>query len=189
MMKDLVLKNRSYRRFHQDVSIDLETLRELVDLARLSASATNAQPLRYILSCDPGKNASVFSSVGWAGYLKDWPGPGDGERPSAYIIILEDTRITHPMRIDHGIAAQSMMLGAAEKGLGGCMIATIDKPALRRALQIPDQYEILLVLALGKPKETVVIEEVSADADTRYWRDAEGVHHVPKRRLDDIIVG
>jgi len=189
MMKDLVLKNRSYRRFHQHVLIDLETLRDLVDLARLSASATNAQPLRYVLSCDPERNALVYSTLGWAGYLKDWPGPGDGERPSAYIVILEDTRLSHPVHIDHGIAAQSIMLGAAERGLGGCMIATIDKPRLRGALQIPDQYEVLLVLALGKPRETVVIEEVDADGDIRYWRDAEGVHHVPKRRLDDIIVG
>jgi len=189
MMKDVVLKNRSYRRFHQDVSIAPETLRELVDLARLSASAINAQPLRYVLSCEPEKNASVFSSVGWAGYLKDWPGPAEGEQPSAYVVVLEDTRIPHPMRVDHGIAAQTIMLGAAERGLGGCIIATIDKPRLRGALQIPDEYEILLVLALGKPKEAVVVEELGADGDIEYWRDAEGVHHVPKRRLDDIIIG
>jgi nitroreductase len=189
MMKDLVLKNRSYRRFHQDVSIAPETLRELVDLARLSASAINAQPLRYVLSSDPDKNASVFSAVGWAGYLKDWPGPADGERPSAYVVVLEDTGIAHPMRVDHGIAAQTIMLGATERGLGGCIIATIDKPRLREALDIPEQYEILLVLALGRPKETVVIDEIGVDGDIKYWRDAEGVHHVPKRRLDDVIIG
>ena len=189
MMKDLVLKNRSYRRFHQDVSIAPETLRELVNLARLSASAVNAQPLRYMLSCDTRRNAEIFDCLAWAAYLKDWPGPEEGERPSAYIVMLEDTRISHPLHIDHGIAAQSILLGATDGGLGGCMLGAIDKPRLRKALEIPAHYEILLVLALGKPSETVVVDAVGADGDIRYWRDAEGVHHVPKRRLDDIIVG
>ena len=189
MVKDLVLRNRSYRRFHQDVSIAPETLRELVDLARLSASATNSQPLRYILSCDPERNASIFSTLVWAAYLKDWSGPEEGERPSAYIVMLEDTNIPHPMHVDHGIAVQTMLLAAVDEGLGGCMLGSIDKPRLREALEIPDQYEILLVLALGKPKETVVIDEIGADGDIKYWRDAEGAHHVPKRRLDDVIIG
>jgi nitroreductase len=189
MIRDLIVKNRSYRRFHQEVAVDLETLRELVDLARLSASAANMQPLRYILSCDPQKNALIFSHLAWAGYLKDWPGPGEGERPSAYIIILEDTQISHPMRCDHGIAAQSMLLGATERGLGGCIVGAVDKRGLRKALEIPDRYEILLVLALGKPRETVVIETLEPSGDVRYWHDSEGIHHVPKRLLDDIIVG
>lgn len=189
MIRDLIAKNRSYRRFYQEVAVDLETLRELVDLARLSASAANMQPLKYILSCDPQKNALIFPHLAWAAYLKDWPGPREGERPSAYIIILEDSQITHPMRCDHGIAAQSMLLGATERGLGGCIVGAVDKRGLRRALQIPDTYEILLVLALGKPRETVVVETLEPAGDVRYWRDSEGIHHVPKRLLDDIIVG
>jgi len=189
VIKDLVLKNRSYRRFYQEVAIELETLRELVDLARLSASAHNMQPLRYILSCEPQKNALIFSHLAWAAYLKDWPGPCEGERPSAYIVILEDTQLVHPMRCDHGIAAPSMLLGATEKSLGGCIIGAVEKQGLRKALEIPDRYEILLVLALGKPRETVVIETVNPAGDVGYWRDSEGIHHVPKRPLDDIIVG
>ena len=189
MMKDLVLKNRSYRRFHEEAPVDLGTLRELVDLARLSASAANMQPLRYMLSCDAQRNAEIFDCLAWAAYLKDWPGPEAGERPSAYIVMLEDTRISHPLHIDHGIAAQSILLGATDRGLGGCMLGAIDKPRLRKALEIPAHYEILLVLALGKPRETVVVDAVGADGDIKYWRDSAGVHHVPKRRLDDIIVG
>lgn len=189
MIKELVAKNRSYRRFHEDVPIEYETLRELVDLARLSASAGNLQPLRYMLSCDPEKNALIFSNIAWAMYLKDWPGPGEGERPSAYIIVLEDTQVSHPMRCDHGIAAQSILLGATEKGLGGCIIGAIKKRELRDALKIPARYEILLVLALGKPKEKVVLETVGPDGDIKYWRDSEGIHHVPKRSLDEIIIG
>jgi len=189
MIKDLVRKNRSYRRFHQEVPITLEVLRELVDLARLSASGMNAQPLKYIVSFEPEKNASIFKHLGWAAYLKDWPGPSEGERPSGYIIILGDTEVSRNFYCDHGIAAQSILLGATEKGLGGCMIATIKKEELRKAINIPARYEILLVIALGKPKETVVIEAVGPSGDTKYWRDSQGVHHVPKRALDDIIVG
>jgi nitroreductase len=189
MIRELVIRNRTYRRFYQEVAVAYDTLRELVDLARQSASAANLQPLRYILSCDPKKNALIFSHLAWAAYLKDWPGPSEGERPSAYIIILEDTQINHPLRCDHGIAAQSILLGATEKGLGGCIIGGIKKQGLRQSLEIPQRYEILLVLALGKPRETVVLETVGPDGDIKYWRDSKGIHHVPKRALDDIIIG
>lgn len=188
MIKDLVLKNRSYRRFHQNVPVALETLRELVDLARLSASGANAQPLRYILCHEPQKNATVFGFLGWAAQLKDWPGPAEGERPAAYIVILGDTQIRPSFGVDPGIAAQSMLLGATEKGLGGCLIATVGRDGLRKALDIPARYEILFVLALGKPRETVVVEPLRGEGDIKYWRDGAGVHHVPKRSLDDIIL-
>jgi nitroreductase len=185
---DLVQRNRSYRRFYQDAAINSETLRELVDLARLSASGSNRQALKYCLSCEPQRNALIFAHLAWAGYFKDWPGPEEGERPSAYIIILGDKSISPAFGCDHGIAAQSIMLGAAEKGLGGCMIGSVRKAELLHELGLPDTYEVLLVLALGKPKETVVIEPLPADGDIKYWRDADGVHHVPKRSLADIIV-
>lgn len=189
MIKELLLKNRSYRRFFQEVAIDRKTLQELVDLARLSPSAANLQPLKYILSCEPQKNVLIFPHLGWAGYLKDWPGPAEGEKPAAYIIILGDTQISRSFGCDHGIAAQSILLGAVEKGLGGCIIGTIRTDELRAALEIPCRFEILLVLALGKPKEMVVIERVGRAGDIKYWRDSQGVHYVPKRALDDIIVG
>ena len=189
MIRDLVMQNRTYRRFYQEVAVEHQMLQELVDLARLSASAANLQPLKYILSCEPQKNALIFPHLGWAGYLKDWPGPCEGERPSAYIIILGDTQISQSFGYDHGIAAQSILLGATEKGLGGCIIGTVQGQQLCKALDIPSHYEILLVLALGKPGETVVIEAVGLTGDVRYWRDSDGVHHVPKRGLDDIILG
>ncbi len=188
MIRDLILRNRSYRRFYQEVDIKLETLRALVELARLSASAGNMQPLKYILSCDPQKNSLIFTHLAWAGYLKDWLGPCEGERPSAYIIILGDTEISQSFGCDYGIAAQSILLGAVEKGLGGCMIGSIQRQGLCEALEIALRYEILLVLALGKPKEAVVVETVGTGGDIRYWRDGEGVHHVPKRPLADLII-
>ena len=189
MLADLVLKNRSYRRFYQKHSIDSKTLEDLVNLARLSASGGNVQPLKYILSYDPQKNALIFPHLTWAAFLKDWPGPNDGERPSAYVIILGDKEISQSFACDHGIAAQTILLGATEKGIGGCMIGTIQRENLKTALEIPPRFDILLVLALGKPKERVMIERVDASGNTKYWRDNEGVHHVPKRSLEDIIIG
>ena len=188
MVKDLIYKNRSYRRFHQDAAIGMETLRELVDLAGHSASAANRQPLKYILSCDAQTNAQIFENVGWAGYLPDWSGPEEGERPGAYIVILGDKDVAPQFSVDHGIACQSMLIGAVEKGLGGCIIGSINREKLAKALAVADHFEILLVLVLGKPKETVQVDYIDPDGDIKYWRDAEGVHHVPKRKLEDIIV-
>ena len=189
MMEDLIKSNRSFRRFYQQQAIAGETLKKLVNLARLSASAANLQPLKYILASEPPKNAAIFSCLAWAGYLTDWPGPAEGERPAAYIIILHDREVAKEVWCDHGIAAQSMLLGARAMGLGGCMLGSIKKDQLRELLQIPNRYAILLVIALGKPKETVVLEEVGPDGSIKYWRDDDGVHHVPKRRLEDLILG
>jgi nitroreductase len=188
MIKELIKKNRTYRRFYEDFAIERNTLEELVDLARLSASAANRQPLKYILSCEKDKNDLIFPTLAWAGYLKDWPGPDEEERPSAYIIMLLDTEISKNYWCDPGIAAQSILLGATEKGLGGCIFASVKKDELRSVLKINERYEILYVLAVGKPKEKVVLETVRTDGDIKYWRDNQGVHHVPKRSLREIIL-
>ncbi|HBF34063.1 TPA: nitroreductase [Candidatus Sumerlaeota bacterium] len=188
MMKDLVVKNRSYRRFHENEMVSADTLRSLVNLGRLSASGANLQPLKYILSNTPEQNHLIFSCLAWAGYLKDWHGPEEGERPSAYIVMLGDTRIATTFGCDHGIAAQSIMLGAVEAGLGGCMIGSIRRENLRNTLEIPEYLDILLVLALGRPLEEVMLEAGVGEGAVKYWRDAAGVHHVPKRSLEEVIL-
>jgi nitroreductase len=188
MLKELIMKNRSYRRFYQDEKIDITTLKNLIDLARLSASASNKQALKFYLSCEPLKNELIFGHLSWAAYLKDWPGPEEGEKPSAYIIILGDKEINNSFGCDHGIAAQSILLGAVEIGYGGCMIGSIKKESLLKSLDLTDRYEVLLVIALGKPKETIVIEKIGADGNIKYFRDSEGIHHVPKRDLDELII-
>lgn len=188
MIKELITRSRSYRRFVEKFHIERQTLRDLVDLARLSPSGSNLQPLKFIISCEPQKNAQIFSTLAWAGYLEDWTGPQQGQRPSAYIIILLDTQIRKAPGCDHGIAAQSIMIGAAEKGLGGCIVASIEKDQLRKSLNIKPQYEILLALALGKPAEQVVLENINDDNDIKYYRDSDDIHHVPKRSLDEIIL-
>jgi len=164
----------------------MELLRELVDLARLSPSAANLQPLKYFLSADAETNAAIFPHLAWAGYLKDWPGPPEGERPTGYIVILRDDAIAASVDCDHGIAAQTILLGAVERGFGGCIIGSVRREELAQALRLAPGLAILLVIALGAPKESVVLER--AVGDIRYWRDAEGVHHVPKRPLEEILV-
>lgn len=188
MLRDLVAKSRSIRRFDQNSPVDEETLRELVELARLSPTGANLQPLKFFISNEPEKNARIYQNLAWAGYLKEWPGPDEGERPTAYIIVLGDTSISKSFGCDHGIAAQSILLGAAEQGLAGCIIGSVKRAELLQELGIPAQYEILLVLALGKPVEEVQIEPMPADGSVKYWRDALRIHHVPKRSLDDIIL-
>lgn len=188
MFRELVLANRSYRRFHQSETIAAETLKSLVDLARCTPSAGNLQPLKYVISCAPERNSAVFSTLAWAGYLTDWVGPEEGERPSAYIVVVCDTRIAKSFGCDHGIAAQTILLGATEMGLGGCIFGAIDRDRLRRELAIDDHFEILLVIALGKPIEEVVLEDVGSGGSIKYYRDDASVHHVPKRKLDDIIL-
>ncbi len=182
MIRDLVLKNRSYRRFYQDVSIDTETMRELIDLARLCPSAANQQALRYMISNDPEMNAKIYPHV------RIDNNPPEGERPSAYVIILEDTGIQSWAHVDLGIAAQTIQLAAVEKGFGGVMIGNIIKDDLRKALDIPEKYNILLILALGKPMETMVIEDQSKVGVGQQWWDKDRVRHVPKRPLDEILL-
>ena len=111
------------------------------------------------------------------------------ERPAAYIISLGDQSISRTYGVDPGIAAQSIMLGANEMGLGGCIMTSVQKQALSQVLEIPEQYKVILAIALGKPREKVVVEKMGLDGDIKYWRDEEGIHHVPKRDLDDLIVG
>ena len=187
-LKDLVLQSRSYRRFDETFIITGETLRELVGLAQFAPTSSNNQPLKFWLSNSQEMNAAIFLNLSWAGALKEWEGPEAGERPAAYIIILGDTAIKKSFGVDHGIAAQTIMLGAAEKGMGGCMLASVKRESLREVLRIPERYEILLVLALGKPAETVVTEPVGVDGSITYYRDEKDVHHVPKRGLEELIV-
>lgn len=188
MIKDLIRKNRTYRRFYQEIEIDRSVLEELIDLARLSSSGGNLQPLKYIISNKPDKNEMIFEHLKWAAYLKDWKGPEEGEKPSAYIIVLGDKDIKASFSCDHGIACQSILLGACEKGLGGCIFAGVDREGLKNRLNIPDRYELLLVVAMGMPKEIVALEELQDDGSVKYWRDENNVHHVPKRKLKDIIL-
>jgi nitroreductase len=186
----LVRSSRTVRRFKEAEAVDASTLDWLADLARFCPSGGNFQPLKFVLASDPAMRERIFPTLAWAGYLKEWPGPVAGERPAAYVVLLHDKRVAEKVDCDHGIMAQTIMLGAASKGLGGCMIASVDRKALAEVLELPEHLAILLVLALGRPKETVAVEDVDDATDRaaiRYWRDDAGVHHVPKRTLQHLI--
>jgi len=188
MFKELARSCRSYRRFDESHAVSLDTLRELIECARLSASGNNRQPLKYMLSTAPERNARIFARLRWAASLKTWPGPQPGERPAAYIIVLGDKEVSPGFGCDHGIASQTIMLAAAAQGLGGCMLGAVDRDGLRADLAIQERYDILLVLAIGKPAETVVIDDAAPGGDVTYWRDAHDVHHVPKRTTAELII-
>lgn len=186
-LKELITSTRTFRRFRQDVPVETETLLELIELARLGGSARNAQPLKYAVCNKPSINERIFPHLGWAGYLTDWSGPAEGERPTAYIICLLDTTISTEAECDLGIATQNILLGATTKGLGGCRIGSISNK-LHSALNLPPHLKILLVIALGRPDETVLLEKSEKGGGIKYWRDKDEVHHVPKRSLDEIRV-
>ncbi len=184
---ELVAASRSVRRFSGE-SVAMSDLEALASLARLTPSAANKQPLKYILVADPGTCAKVFHCLAWAAYMPHWTGPGEGERPGGYVVICLDTSVSDSPVCDHGIVAQTMMLGAADRGLSGCILGSIAKEKLREALDIPQGLDILLVLALGRPAETVIVEDLKPGPDGhKYWRDDDGAHHVPKRPLDELI--
>lgn len=186
MLKDILFRNRSYRRFYQKERIPDDRLKEWIGLTRFCASARNAQALRYCIVNSEEECARIFPQLAWAGYLTDWAGPEEGERPAAYLIQLLDTRITENCLCDDGIQAQTILLGVVESGFGGCIIKAFKNEVLREILNLPAHMKILYVIALGKPKETVVLEEIRNE-DYKYWRDVGGVHHVPKRKTDELI--
>ena len=187
ILSDLVLKSRRYRRFDSKVKVTKETLIQLIELARLCPSGRNQQALKFLPISDQKLCDKVFPNLAWAGYLNDWSGPKPEEQPTGYVIILGDHSLGTNFATDLGITAQTMMLGAVEAGLGGCMIASVNKESLNQLLGISEPYDIQLVLALGKPIEEVVIDPME-NGNIRYWRDEQQVHHVPKRSVEELMI-
>ena len=189
---DLVIKNRSYRRFDQSTAIPRETLLKWIDTARFTMSSVNIQPLKYFLAFNPETNSKIRPHIRWAGLLSDFNGPGEGENPSAYIVICVDKSIQNatPERFakDIGIAAQTIMLEASSSDYGGCMIGNLNAGEIAKALALPESWQIGLILALGKPSEKVVLEVLDKGGSSAYYRDACDIHHVPKRKLEDIVL-
>ncbi len=186
MIYELIKKNRSIRRFDSSQTISSETIEKWIELARLSPSARNMQSLKYVICTDEKINGLIFPNLGWAGYLTDWKGPEENERPVAYVVVLLDKSLAVSSACDEGIAMQSILLGAVEDGYGGCIIGSVNKSKISKILQLPGNLEVIYLLALGKPAEEVVIE-TAENGDIKYWRDENNIHHVPKRSLQEII--
>jgi nitroreductase len=190
-MQEIIARTRTFRRFVEKDAISTATLYALIDLARLGGSARNGQPWQYMIANSPEICEKIFPYLGWAGYLSDWKGPVVGERPCAYVLcLLNKNRLQGPeseAQFDLGVATQNMLLGAMEKRIGGCRIGAFS-PKLAALFKLADHLHLSLVVALGKPRETVIVEECKNEDDIRYWRDEHGVHHVPKRSLESCLV-
>ena len=190
-MREIVARTRTFRRFMEKEQLTIATLHELIDLARLGGSARNGQPWQYMVVNNSDVCARIFPYLGWAGYLADWHGPIAGEQPSAYVLcLLNKKRLKGPeseAQFDLGVATQNLLLGAMEKNIGGCRIGAFN-PKLASLFNLAEHLHLSLVIALGKPKETVIIEQCKDEDDVRYWHDKNGVHHVPKRSLASCLI-
>ena len=191
MFKDLVLKNRSYRGYNEYRKITKEELYELIDVARVTASASNRQPLKYYIATEKEEVEGILSLTKWGGALPELHLPKEGTHPTAFVVILQDKNIqpnTQAVLIDVGIAAQTLLLSATEKGLGGLMIRNFGPDPLTEMLKLPENLVPVLVVALGKPEETVRLVELPIDGNTNYYRNDNNTHFVPKRELKDIVI-
>jgi len=183
MIYEKIVSRRTVRKYLQK-EVPEEILKKCVDAARLSPSAMNLQPLKYIIVNDEKLLKLVFSTLRWAGYLPEYQ-PSEDEMPRAYIVILLDKNISEHSGHDAGIAAMSISMVAYDEGLGSCILGSVDREKLRKILKIPENLRIILVISLGYPAEQPVVEEVR-DGDIKYWLDENGVLHVPKRKFKDI---
>lgn len=191
MIKELVIRNRSFRGYDHSRKLKREELLELVDCARLTASSVNLQPLKYYIAWEEEEVAAIQALTNWAKGLPEVTLPHPGMEPTGFVVILQDTAISDSLprfQRDCGIVAQTMLLRAVEMGLGGCMIGNFPAGKLKETLRLPAGFAPLLVLAVGKPAEQVVLTEVGDGESTAYYRDENDIHYVPKRRLEDVVV-
>ncbi len=184
MIYEKIVERRTVRKYTKE-SVPKDVLEKCVDAARLSPSGMNRQPLKYIIVDDEELLAEVFGTTSWAGYLPDYE-PSEEEMPRAYIIVLLDKDIRKNCGHDAGIAVMSISMVAYEEGLGSCILGAIERAKLRRVLNVPDNLEIVLAVALGYPAESPIVDKVG-NGDIKYWLDNNNVLHVPKRELKDIV--
>jgi len=190
MLEEIILKNRSYRIFDESKEINKQTILEFVNNLRYCPSARNQQVFVYKIITYKPEREEIFSNLKWAGYLKEWDGPEEGERPSAYILIaVNNERVINKdkyIEVDLGIVTQTLLLQAAANNMGGCTIGAFNKTKIEKAFNFPINTELQLVIALGFPKEQIEIEEINNGESIEYRREGEK-HIVPKRKLEDII--
>jgi nitroreductase len=185
-LRELLKKTRSYRRFEQSKPVAMEHLKWAVENVRYAPSPANLQPLKFIICNNNDVNEKIFPNIKWAAYLKDWRGPEEGEKPAAYILILGNKDLSHFIEWDYGIALETILLSLTEKDYGVCTIAAFNKEGVRKVLSVPAEYDLAAIIAIGKPNEKIVIDDVK-EGNIKYWRDEKDVHHVPKKSLNEII--
>ena len=191
MFKDLVKKSRSYRGYDASRKITREELLDLVDCSRFAPSSVNRQPFQYLLVYEQADLDKIQPLTGWARGLPQMKLPHPGKCPTAFIGICQNTDwdpdLNRYLR-DVGIVAQTMLLAAAEKDLGGIMIGNFSPKKLAETMDLPENIVPMLIVAFGKPDEDIVLTEAEAGESLNYYRDEQDTHYVPKRKLNDIIL-
>mgnify|MGYP001071610351 CR=1 FL=1 len=184
---DLILKRRTIRKFRQD-DISLETLKKLVNSARVAPSAANLQLLEYIIVNCSEKCKKIFKCLKWAGYIKPEGNPKKSEEPAAYVIFLVNVSLANgdSYRIDCGASVQNLILAALEEGIGSCIIGSCDRDKIKKILDVPGNKKIEFLVALGYPSEEPIMED-SKNGNIKYYKDPSGKLHVPKRPLKEIL--
>ena len=182
---DLAVARRTIRRF-KPAPVPRDLLERLVNAARLAPSAANVQPLEFVIVDEAGIKAEVFPALKWAAYIAPAGDPRPGEEPAAYVVTVVNSKLREKMfEYDVGAAMENMILAALAEGVGSCWLLSIDRDKLRAVLGVPGEYRIDSVLALGYPAEEPAAE-VMGDS-CKYWKDAGGRLHVPKRALATVL--
>ena len=183
-LRRLLLHNRSYRGYDSSFVVREDQLRRIIEVATLCPSARNQQVLRFrpVLQDEADK---VLRHIRLGGALPELHLPFAGTEPNAFIVICSTVEESKYVDIDLGIVAQSMLLQAVEIGLCGICIGAFDHKAIVEELHLG--YEPLLVLAIGKPNEHIELKECSEGDNLTYYRE-QGVHYVPKIKVDDLIL-
>ncbi len=184
MIYEKITSRRTIRKYAEK-EVPKEVLLKCVDAARLSPSGANRQPLKYIVVNDHRLIKEVFGTLKWAGYLPDYQ-PSENEMPRAYIVIALDKSISESSGHDAGLVAMSISMVAHEAGLGSCILGAVNREKLREILKVPDDFDIVLVVALGYPSENPVVDKIK-DGSIKYWLDENRVLHVPKRSLEEVL--
>lgn len=181
----MILSRRTIRQFKQD-PIPIEYLEKCIEAARFAPSASNLQPLEFFLIIDAEKVKEVFPMLKWAAYISPKGNPQEGRKPTAYLALLVNKSIRETgAEYDVGAAVENFILSAWSFGIGSCWMVSVDRIRFRDVFNVPQEYIIDSIVALGYPDESPVVE--TADKNIRYWKDNNGILHVPKRPLKDIL--
>jgi nitroreductase len=182
---DAITTRRTIRRFQQKL-IDSALLERIVNAGRLAPSGGNCQPVEFILVTESALSQQVFATTAWAGGVAPRRTPKPGQEPTAWVIILLNSkRGPVSAKADAAAAIENMILTALEAGLGSCWIGSVKRDELAKILNVPEHCAIDSVVALGFPDESPLAEDT--DDDIAYYLDDDDVLHVPKRKLKDVL--
>jgi nitroreductase len=138
------MKARRSVRAYEPKPVAREALSKVLEAGRMAPSASNNQPWHFVIVQDPEKR-KVLSEGRYAHFLTQSPvvivGCGDTERAPRWHMV------------DVTIALQQMVLAATNEGLGTCWIGSFDEDSVRKCLNVPGNWKVVAMLALGYAKD------------------------------------